>query len=62
MGLPPFGANYEAPHFFELGRWGSPVETGVEGHSERHMVRDFRLMSAGIRRGDESCGFLSEHF
>lgn len=34
-------------------------------YSERHMVRDFRLMSAGIRRGDESneqLYFLEQHY
>src|SRR5271165_3710867 len=35
-------------HFFENGRWGSPVETGVEGHSLTAEDRLFILMQAAL--------------
>ena len=34
-------------HFFEHGRWGSPVETGVEGQSVTAEDQLFILMQAG---------------
>ena len=35
-------------HFFEHGRWGSPVETGVEGQSLTAEDQLFILMQAGL--------------
>jgi hypothetical protein len=35
-------------HFFERGRWGSPVETGVEGQSLTAEDQLFVLMQAGL--------------
>ena len=35
-------------HFFEHGRWGSPVETGVEGQSLTAEDQLFVLMQAGL--------------
>ena len=35
-------------HFFERGRWGSPVETGVEGQSLTAEDQLFILMQAGL--------------
>ena len=35
-------------HFFEHGRWGSPVQKGVEGHSLTAEDRLFILMQAGL--------------
>ena len=35
-------------HFFEHGRWGSPVETGVEGQSLTEEDQLFILMQAGL--------------
>ena len=35
-------------HFFEHGRWGSPVQTGVEGHSLTAEDQLFILMQAGL--------------
>jgi serine/threonine protein kinase/predicted ATPase len=35
-------------HFFEHGRWGSPMQTGVEGHSLTGEDQLFILMQAGL--------------
>ena len=35
-------------HFFEDGRWGSPMEVGVEGHSLTPEDQLFILMQAGL--------------
>ena len=52
-------------HFFERGRWGSPVETGVEGHSLTAEDQLFILMQAAhtltVTRGLEAprCEFVT---
>ena len=47
-------------HFFEHGRWGSPVKTGVEGQSLTAEDQLFILMQAGLyltaTRGHGSAG------
>ena len=46
--LEPGGALLSTPiHFFEHGRWGSPVETGVEGQRLTAEDQLFILMQAG---------------
>ena len=56
-GMPPLRLTFSEPeehcslvlaHFFEHGRWGSPVETGVEGQSLTAEDQLFILMQAGL--------------
>ena len=53
-------------HFFEHGRWGSPVEKGVEGQSLTAEDQLFILMQAGLYltatrgfSGTRKCGFVT---